>query len=176
MAILAGELQVRDILTAAGEMLWGAVNHIIKAIVDHHGLVMPNGNPMLRRPAMEHLQQINPRTVVKKVDFSRNDQENRPIRRPNSSRRLPTGNRARTYRTGPHSSHSAGLNPRISLSRIGSASPPIQPVLRCKRRFQLPRDRTPVRPYVPHTFPCRYAEGDMDAVANGCNPKARNAL
>ena len=61
MAILAGELQVRDILTAAGEMLWGAVNHIIKAIVDHHGLVMPNGNPMLRRSAMEHLQQINPR-------------------------------------------------------------------------------------------------------------------
>ncbi len=82
MAILAGELQVRDILTAAGEMLWGAVNHIIKAIVDHHGLVMPNGNPMLRRPAMDHLQQINPRTVVKKVDFSRNDQENPPFAAP----------------------------------------------------------------------------------------------
>ena len=42
-------------------MLWGAVNHIIKAIVDHHGLVMNNGSPMSRRPAMEHLQKVAPR-------------------------------------------------------------------------------------------------------------------
>jgi hypothetical protein len=61
MAILAAELQDRGILTAAGEMLWGAINHIIKAIVEHHGLVMSNGNPMLRRPAMEHLQRVDPR-------------------------------------------------------------------------------------------------------------------
>ena len=61
MAILASELQGRGILTAAGEMLWGAVNHIIKAIVDHHRLVMSNGNPMSRRPAMEHLQRVDPR-------------------------------------------------------------------------------------------------------------------
>ena len=61
MAILAGELQVRGILTAAGEMLWGAVNHIIKAIVDHHRLVMNNDSPMSRRPAMEHLQRVDPR-------------------------------------------------------------------------------------------------------------------
>ena len=39
-------------------MVWGAVNHIIKAIVDHHGLVMNNGSPMSRRPAMEHLQKV----------------------------------------------------------------------------------------------------------------------
>ena len=61
MAILAAELQGRGILTAAGEMLWGAVNHIIKAIVDHHRLVMSNGSPMSRRPAMEHLQRVSPR-------------------------------------------------------------------------------------------------------------------
>ena len=128
------------------------------------------------------------RAVVKKVDFGRNDQENLPIRRPNSTRRLPTGNRARTYRTGPHSSHSAGLNPRISLSRIESASPHPQPVLRCKRWSQLPRDRTPVRPHVLHSLPCRYGEGgrydegggydegDMGAIADGCNSPARDAL
>lgn len=62
MAILTARLQSEGILTAAGEMLWGAVNHIIKAIVDHHGLMMSNGNPMLRRTAMEHLQQLDPRT------------------------------------------------------------------------------------------------------------------
>ena len=31
------------------------------------------------------------RTVVEKADFGRNDQENLPIRRPNSSRRLRPG-------------------------------------------------------------------------------------
>ena len=36
-------------------------NHIIKAIVGHHGLVMNNGSPMSRRPAMEHLQKVDPR-------------------------------------------------------------------------------------------------------------------
>ena len=61
MASLASELQGRGILTAAGEMLWGAVNHIIKATVDHHRLEMSNGNPMSRRPAMEHLQRVDPR-------------------------------------------------------------------------------------------------------------------
>ncbi len=61
MTILAAELQARGILTAAGEMLWGAVNHIIKAVVDHHGLVMDNGDPMRRRSAMEHLLQVDPR-------------------------------------------------------------------------------------------------------------------
>ena len=38
LTILAVELQSRGILTAAGEMLWGAVNHIITAIADHHQL------------------------------------------------------------------------------------------------------------------------------------------
>ena len=61
MAILAAELQARGILTASGEMLWGAVNHIINAIADHHGLVMASGTPMSRRLVMEHLQQADPR-------------------------------------------------------------------------------------------------------------------
>ena len=61
MAILAVELQTRGILTASGEMLWGAVNHIINAIVDHHRLVMANGAPMSRRRVMERLQQADPR-------------------------------------------------------------------------------------------------------------------
>ena len=61
MAILAAELQARGILTASGEMLWGAVNHIIAAIVDHHGLVVGSGTPMSRRFVMDHLQQVDPR-------------------------------------------------------------------------------------------------------------------
>ena len=61
MAILAAELQARGILTASGEMLWGAVNHIINAIAEHHGLVMASGAPMSRRLVMEHLQQADPR-------------------------------------------------------------------------------------------------------------------
>ena len=61
MAILAAEIQARGILTASGEMLWGAVNQIIAAIVDHHGLVMASGTPMSRRLVMEHLQQADPR-------------------------------------------------------------------------------------------------------------------
>ena len=61
MVILAAELQTRGILTASGEMLWGAVNHIINAIADHHGLLMPSGAPMSRRLVMEHLQQAAPR-------------------------------------------------------------------------------------------------------------------
>lgn len=63
MTVLAAELQSRGILPAAGQMLWGAVNHIIKAIVDHHGLEMNNGNPMSRRPAMEHLQNLGPKDL-----------------------------------------------------------------------------------------------------------------
>ena len=63
-------------------------------------------------------------------------------------------------------------------------SPPGQPgsdgdhpaVLRCKRRSQLPQDRAPVRPYVLHALPRGYAEGDLDAVANGTNPPAGDAL
>ena len=61
MAILAAELQARGFLTASGEMLWGAVNHIINAIADHQGLIMASGAPMSRRLVMEHLQQADPR-------------------------------------------------------------------------------------------------------------------
>ena len=41
------------------------------------------------RPILDHLR--GRQTVVEKVDFSRNDQENLPIRRPNSTRRLRPG-------------------------------------------------------------------------------------
>ena len=60
MATLAGELQARGLLTASGEMLWGAINHIIAAIADRHGLFMASGAPMSRRLVMEHLQQADP--------------------------------------------------------------------------------------------------------------------
>ena len=94
-----------------------------------------------------------------------------PRRRPNSSGRLrPEISSGNTERVQCWAA--SGDSP----SRIGPASLPIQPVLRCKRRSQLPRDRTPIRPHVLHMLPCRYEEGDMDAVTNGCNPLARNAL
>ena len=60
LTILAVELQSRGILTAAGEMLWGAVNHIITATADHHQL-QKDGKPMNRRPVMEHLHVMDPR-------------------------------------------------------------------------------------------------------------------
>jgi hypothetical protein len=62
MAVLATDLLARGFQTAAGEMLWGAVNHIINAIVDHHGLVGNTGNSLGRRQTMEFLQNVNPRT------------------------------------------------------------------------------------------------------------------
>ena len=61
LVVLATDLLARGFQTAAGEMLWGAVNHIISAIVDHHGLVGNAGNPLGRRRAMEYLQSISPR-------------------------------------------------------------------------------------------------------------------
>ena len=61
MVVLATDLLARGFQTAAGEMLWGAVNHIINAIVDHHGLVGNAGNPLGRRRAMEYLQSISSR-------------------------------------------------------------------------------------------------------------------
>ena len=61
MFVLATDLLARGFQTAAGEMLWGAVNHIINAMVDHHGLVGNAGNPLGRRRAMEYLQSISPK-------------------------------------------------------------------------------------------------------------------
>ncbi len=60
LAILAGELQARGIVSPAGEMLWGALNHIIIAITDHHQL-QTGGKVMTRKQVMEHLQAIDPR-------------------------------------------------------------------------------------------------------------------
>ena len=59
----------------------------------------------------------------------------------------PPGIRTREHRSGPRSSRL-----RDNLNRIGSASLLPQPVLRCKRRSQLSRNRTPVRPHVLHPF------------------------
>ncbi len=61
LVVLATDLLARGFQTAAGEMLWGAVNHITSAIVDHHVLVGNAGNPLGRRRAMEYLQSISPR-------------------------------------------------------------------------------------------------------------------
>ena len=106
-------------------------------------------------------------TVVKKVDFS-----NKPSSAyledavytaptPQQCQAAPPGTLTREHRTGPRSGHR-----RDSPSRIGSASPPPQPVLHCKRRSQLSQNRTPVGPHVLHSFPCRYGEGDLNAVAD----------
>lgn len=60
LLVLASELLSRGLDAAAGEMLWGAVNHVITAIVDHHSL-QKDGKPMTRKQAMEHLQEVAPR-------------------------------------------------------------------------------------------------------------------
>ena len=86
---------------------------------------------------------------------------------PQRFKAAPPGDVPREHRAGPRSGHPAGLRPRGGLNRIGSAFPLPQPVLRCKRRSQLSRDRTPVRPYVLHSRPCRYGEGDIYAIAEG---------
>ena len=57
--ILASELLDRGYGLAAGEMLWGVVNHIIAAIVDYHRL-QRDGRPMARRQAMAYLQNADP--------------------------------------------------------------------------------------------------------------------
>ena len=49
-------------------------------------------------------------------------------------------------------------------------------MLRCKRRPQLTRDRTPVRPHVLHSLPHGYDEGDLNAIANGGYPPTGDAL
>ena len=43
-------------------------------------------------------------------------------------------------------------------------------MLRCKRRSQLSRNRTPVRPHVLQSLPRGYVEGDLDAIADGTDP------
>ena len=90
---------------------------------------------------------------------------------PQQFKAAPPGTLTREHRTGPRSSRHRG-----SLNRIGSASPLPRPVLRCKRRSQLSQNRTPLRPHVLHPLPCRYGEGDLDAVADGTSPPARDAL
>ena len=91
-------------------------------------------------------------------------------------RTAPPGNLAQEHRTGPRSGHSQDSRLRNSLSRIGAAYPLPQPVLRCKRRSQLPQNRTPVRPHVLHTLPYRYAEGDTNAIVGGTSPPTGDTL
>ena len=95
---------------------------------------------------------------------------------PQQFKTAPPGNPTQEHRTGPRSSHRACLATRHCLNRIGSAFTPPQPVLRCKRRSQLPRYRSPVRPHVLHSLPHGYGEGDMHAIADGTYPSTRDAL
>ena len=121
-------------------------------------------------------------TVVKMVDFSYKPPPAIPkdavLAAPPSQqcKTAPPGTLTREHRADPRSSHPTGHGPQGSLNWIGSSSPLPQPVLRCKRRSQLPRDRAPVRPHVLHSLPCRYGEGDLNAIADGSNPPARDAL
>ena len=62
MAVLATDQLARGFRTAAGELLWGAVNYIINAMVDHHGLVGNSGNALGRRQTMEYLRNVESRT------------------------------------------------------------------------------------------------------------------
>ena len=59
LASLAADLQAQGMVSPAGEMLWGAFNHIITAIIDHHHL-QSGGRDMTRRQVMEFLQQASP--------------------------------------------------------------------------------------------------------------------
>ena len=113
-------------------------------------------------------------TVVKMVDFSYILTSATPegaviaAPPPQQCKAAPPGILTREHRSDP----SSGRSP----NRIGSAYTPPQPVLRCKRRSQLPRNCTPVRPHVLHTLPCRYGEGDLDAIADGTHPSAGDTL
>ena len=117
-------------------------------------------------------------TVVKMVDFSYKPSSAFPRNAvyaappPQQFKAAPPGIRTREHRIGPRSSHPAGFHPPNSPSRIGSP----QPVLRCKRRSQLPRYRAPVRPHVLHSLPHGYGEGDLNAIADRTNPPAGDAL
>ena len=115
------------------------------------------------------------------VDFSRNDlsqpflpaQPKLCRRRPNSTRRLAPG-----FPPGCTDRLTAKttLKTRTSPDRRRLAIPLTSPVQLCKSAFQLTRYGTPQRPYVLHTFPCRYAEGNMSAETVGTYPPVRNAL
>ncbi len=63
-----------------------------------------------------------------------------------------------------------------SLNRIRSAFPLPQPMLRCKRRSRLPRNRAPVLPHLFHSLLFRHDEGDVNVIADGSNPPAWDAL
>ena len=86
---------------------------------------------------------VLPRTVVKMVDFSHRPQSAKPLRRPNSSRRLRPGLSPRNTDLVPAQATPRASARTTALNRIGSASPLPQPVLRCKRRSQLPREQHP---------------------------------
>ena len=107
-------------------------------------------------------------TVVKMVDFSGkllsaiSEDAVCAAPPPQQCKAAPPGNPTREHRSGPRS----GRSP----NRIGTAHTLPQPVLRCKRRSQLSRDHPPQRPHVLHTLPCRYGEGDLNAIAHGSNP------
>lgn len=69
---IAVAFQKSNELTIAGELLWGALNHLGIAIADHHGLTR-NGRPPTQRQkpkeAMLHLQATSPETPSLVLQF-----------------------------------------------------------------------------------------------------------
>ena len=124
----------------------------------------------LPHPGRPTPQPVLTRTVVKKVDFGRNDlsqpflatQPKLHRRRPNS-----TGRRLRTPESHPGDTErftakaSTKLNAWTSPDRRGSASTLPLPMPLYKSRFKLPQDCTPLRPHVLRSLPHGYTESNM---------------
>ena len=111
-------------------------------------------------PRCRHQNKVSSRltTVVKMLGYSYKLSSPVPedavsaAPQPQLFKAAPLGNLTQEHRSDPHSSRPTSLCPHGSLNRIGSASPPPQPMLRCKRRSQLTRHRAPVRPHVLHSL------------------------
>ena len=148
------------------------------------GFYAPNITRVLRQTRLLWLffEKQPSATVVKMVDFSRmtasanSEDAVSATPPPQRFKAAPPEDLTREHRAGPRSSHPAGLRPRGSPNRIREASRSPQPMLRCKRRSQLSRDRTPVRPHVLHSLPHGYGEGDMHAIAEGWQGTVRRTL
>ena len=137
----------KDMLESASKQKGHARSSAPRPVYSRQGSFLPKVNPHY--------------AVVKMVDFSYKlasaFPEDAVLAAPPSQqfKTAPPVDLTREHRTGPRSSHPASFHPHDSPSRIGSASPLSQPMLRCKRRSQLPRNSTPVRPHVLHPLPCR---------------------
>ena len=95
-----------------------------------------------------------------------------PRRRPNCSRRLHPGVSPGNTERIPFQPPRVSCHPR--QPEPDWVSP--EPMLRCKRRSQLPRYRSPVRPHVLHPLPLGEREGDLNAIADRTYPSTRDVL